>query len=138
MQAFYPLITAAALLGAPLAHAADLTVDVTGLQDARGQVLVALYDRADSFLKQPLQATMVEAREGSVQVVLRNLPAGDYALSAFQDRNGNQTLDRNPVGMPIEPYGFSNDAVGDFGAPSFAQSQLHVGEAGSHTTIHLR
>lgn len=137
MKPLFTLI-AAALLAAPLAQAADLTVEVTGLQDARGQVLVALYDRADTFLKQPLQATMVAASEGTVQVVLRNLPAGDYALSAFQDQNGNLALDRNPVGMPIEPYGFSNDAVGSFGAPSFAQSQLHVGQADARTTIHLR
>ena len=138
MHKLSTLIAAAALLGAPLAHAADLTVEVAGLQDAQGQVLVALYDRADTFLKQPLQATMVAARPGAVQVVLHDLPAGDYALSAFQDKNGNRTLDRNPVGMPIEPYGFSNDAVGSFGAPSFAQSQLHVDAAGARTTIHLR
>jgi uncharacterized protein (DUF2141 family) len=66
------------------------------------------------------------------------LPSGDYALSVFHDVNGNGELDTNQVGMPIEPYGFSNDAAGNYGPPSFEQSRVHLPEAGSLVTINLR
>ncbi|MFX8281946.1 DUF2141 domain-containing protein, partial [Acinetobacter baumannii] len=42
----------------------------------------------------------------------------------FQDANGNGRLDMNAMGMPVEPFGFSNDAVGNFGPPRFEQAVL--------------
>jgi len=127
-----------ALLASTLAQAADLTVDVAGLKDAKGQVMVAVYDRADNFLKQPMRAAMVAAQAGKVQLVINDLPPGDYAITVFQDKNDNGALDTNPVGMPIEPYGFSNDAAGHMGPPSFEQARVHLAENGSQTTINLR
>ena len=137
MKYLIPLAVAA-LLTSNQAPAADLNVEVAGLKDAKGQVLVALYDRADTFLKQPMRAAMAAAQAGKVQLVISDLPAGDYAVTVFQDKNSNGALDTNPVGMPIEPYGFSNDAAGHMGPPSFEQARVHVAEPGSQTTINLR
>jgi uncharacterized protein (DUF2141 family) len=131
-------VAVAALFASSLAQAADLTVDVAGLKDAKGQVMVAVYDRADNFLKQPMRAAMVAAQAGKVQLVISDLPAGDYAVTVFQDKNDNGALDTNPVGMPIEPYGFSNDAAGHYGPPSFEQARVRLAETGSRTTINLR
>ena len=138
MKLFFPVVVAVALTLAGVAHAADLTVDVAGLKNAKGKVLVAVYDRADDFLKQPKRAAAVDAQAGKVRVVIAGLPPGDYALSVFQDMNGNGDLDMNPAGMPIEPYGFSNDAAGNYGPPSFEQARVHVTEAGSVIAVNLR
>ncbi len=35
-------------------------------------------------------------------------------------------MDRNLIGMPVEPYAFSNDAVGNFGPPTFEQAKFKV------------
>jgi len=131
-------VAVAALFASSLAQAADLTVEVAGLKDAKGQVMVAVYDRAEGFLERPMRAAMVAAQAGKVQLVISDLPAGDYAVTVFQDKNDNGTLDTNPVGMPIEPYGFSNDAAGHYGPPSFEQARVHLAESGSRTTINLR
>ena len=138
VKQFFQCVVAIALISAGVAQAADLTVDVAGLTNAKGKVMVAVYDGAENFLKQPMRTAAVDAQAGNVQVRLAGLPAGDYALSIFQDQNGNGKLDMNPVGMPIEPYGFSNDAAGNYGPPSFAQSQVHLSEAGSAVTVNLR
>lgn len=138
MKQLFVLAIAATCACAGVAHAADLTVEVAGLKDANGKVLVAVFDRADTFLKQPVRTAAADAQSGTVRLVLAGLPAGDYALSVFKDANGNGTLDRNPVGMPIEPYGFSNDAAGSYGPPSYQASLVHVPPAGADTTIHLR
>jgi len=129
---------AATLTCAGTAHAADLTVEVAGLKDANGKLLVAVFDSADGFLKQPVRTLAANAQSGNVRLVIAGLPAGDYALSVFKDANGNGKLDRNPVGMPIEPYGFSNDAAGSYGPPTYQASLVHVPPAGAATTIHLR
>jgi uncharacterized protein (DUF2141 family) len=47
------------------------------------------------------------------------LKSGEYAFAVFQDLNENGKLDKNWVGIPTEPYGFSNDPVIRFGPPSF-------------------
>jgi uncharacterized protein (DUF2141 family) len=138
VKPFFRFAAVAAFIGSGMAQAADLTVEVAGLKDAKGKVLIAVYDRADNFLKQPVRTAAIDAQQGKVRVVIANLPSGDYALGVFQDRNGNGKLDTNPVGMPIEPYGFSNDAMGSFGPPSFEQSLMHLPEAGGLATINLR
>lgn len=36
------------------------------------------------------------------------VPAGEYVFSLYQDVNCNKKLDANVLGIPKEPYGFSN------------------------------
>lgn len=138
MKQLNRLVAAAVLAGPVLAQAATLTVDVAGVANAKGKVLVAVYGSADKFLKEPLRTAAVDAQPGKVRLVIAGLPAGDYALSLFHDVNGNGELDANLVGMPTEPYGFSNDAAGHFGPPSFEQARLHLPEAGSVAAVNLR
>jgi len=37
----------------------------------------------------------------------------------MHDLNGNGELDTNFVGLPQEPYGFSNNATANFGPPKW-------------------
>ena len=138
MKHFFQFVVAAAIVGSGIAHAADLTIEIAGMKDAKGKVLVAVYNRAEDFLKQPTRTAAVDAQTGKVKLVIADLPPGDYALSVFQDKNGNGELDTNLIGMPIEPYGFSNDAAGNYGPPSFEQSVVHLLAAGRQLTINLR
>lgn len=138
MNKYVNFAVAATFACAGMARAADLAVEVAGLKDADGKLLVAVFDRPDSFLKQPVRTAAADARAGTVRLVIAGLPAGDYALSVFKDANGNGRLDRNPVGMPIEPYGFGNDAAASYGPPTYQASLVHLPEAGGATVIHLR
>ncbi len=56
----------------------------------------------------------------------------------FQDENGNQDLDTNLLGLPSEHYGFSNDAMGVFGPPSFEKAAFKVGSENLSIAIELR
>jgi uncharacterized protein (DUF2141 family) len=58
-------------------------------------------------------------------VVFADLPEGTYAIAAFQDLNGNRNLDRDPRGLPQEPYGFSN-GTGRTAPPSFEAARIVV------------
>jgi uncharacterized protein (DUF2141 family) len=113
-----------ATAGSGAARAGDLTVTISGLKDARGAVLGALYDKEASFMN-PAAAIArfkVAAATGSVSYSFHNLAAGAYALSVFQDQNSDGALNKNMMGAPSEPYGFSNDAQGQFGPPKFRQA----------------
>jgi uncharacterized protein (DUF2141 family) len=52
------------------------------------------------------------------------IPAGIYAIGYYIDANENQKLDTNFVGVPKEEYGFSNNARGAFGPPSFESASF--------------
>jgi uncharacterized protein (DUF2141 family) len=70
--------------------------------------------------------------------VFANLKAGTYAISTFHDRNSNDTVDKNLFGLPTEKYGFSRDAAGRMGPPSFEAAAFTVGSDDHAIVINLR
>jgi uncharacterized protein (DUF2141 family) len=60
-------------------------------------------------------------------VVFSNLEPGRYAAIAFHDENDNGKLDQNFLGVPNEPYGFSNDAQGFLAPPAFDAAAMALG-----------
>jgi uncharacterized protein (DUF2141 family) len=109
---------------AALAGAADLKITVRDVRSTTGFVFVAVYDSQGAFMKASLaRATRkVKANQGSVTLVIPNLPPGTYAVASYHDENANGKMDTNSLGVPTEGYGFSNDAQGTAGPPKFAQA----------------
>lgn len=110
-------------------QAADVTLEVEGLDASRlagATLMVAVFTEPANWLRQPQAGHRftlgAEAAGGKFSVVLKDLPDGPLALSLFQDANANGRLDMNAMGMPTEPYGFSNNAAGNFGPPNFEQA----------------
>ena len=130
-----PALAAALLAGAALAHAHELRVEVLNTRP-QGLVNGALYTEAGWLKPEAMLRGVREpaSAEGKTVLVYRDLPAGSYALSLFQDDNGNGQLDRNPAGMPTERYGFSRDALGRLGPPAFADARI---ELGADTTVSI-
>lgn len=129
---------AAATLVGGSAAAADLTLTFPGLK-AGGQVVVAVFDSAATWksTSQPVRDYKLPAADGPVKVVT-DLPAGRYAVMAYHDRDGDGRLDTLPVGLPTEPYGFSNNARGAFGPPKWDAAAFQLPAAGAAQTIRLR
>jgi uncharacterized protein (DUF2141 family) len=94
------------------ANAVDLTVNLKGARNANGSVVAAIYSSKQSFAKEGQQfaAFRTLATTGGASVTFHDLPAGDYAVTAFHDENNNGKLDRDATGLPTEGYGVSNDA----------------------------
>lgn len=137
---FLSLATLIALGGAGAAvsaNAADLSFEVTGQQLAGGKLRAALFADSASFLGTPLKVAEVAASDVAM-VVFRDLPAGSYAVTVYQDNNGNNKLDRGLFNIPTEPYGFSRDARGDGGPPKFRDAQVELREPSAKFTVKLR
>ncbi|MES2260422.1 MAG: DUF2141 domain-containing protein [Pseudomonadota bacterium] len=127
------------VVSAGSAYAADINVTVDGLANDQGQVLVGLYNQASEFPKgKRIEDKITPAAKGAVTVVFKDVPAGQYALSAFQDVNKNRRLDANMQGIPTEPIGASRDARGRMGPPTFDDAVFTVGSAPLNLTIHLK
>lgn len=128
-----------AVLLAVLATSGGLTVRTGGLESAEGLVVCAVYDSADSFLgDRTVRGTRLPAEGSEAAWTIGELPPGDYAVSCYHDRNANGKLDRNAVGIPTEPYGFSNDARGSFGPPRFRKVRFRYDGGAATVVIPLR
>ncbi len=114
-----------------------LTVTVKNVKDPGGRVMVGLFDTEDEFLKNPRFGKAVKAATGDITVVLENVPVGDYAISVIHDRNENDKLDSNFLGMPTEGFGFSKDVMGMFGPPAFEKAKFRL-EGDLSQTVTMR
>lgn len=131
-------ICAFTLLAACAAHAADLTVEVRGVAQAKGSIMIAVYDNAAGWLKKPARSARVEAATGTVKATFAGMDAGSYAVSLYHDANGNGRLDSNELRIPIEPYGFSNGASGMFGPASFEDARFDLPAQGASIVVELK
>ena len=119
-------------LTAPAAVAGDLTIEVSGITPDRGMVYVAVYDQPYAFPSGRQRVSQsIEPHERHLTVRFNNLPPGQYAAAAFQDFNGNGKLDKNFLGIPKEPYGFSQEARGSMGPPPFAAAAVRLDPDGA-------
>ena len=128
------------LLLSRAAFAGDLSVTVTGVRNDRGSMMVALYDDETMFEKRskPRKGAIVKAVKGESRVVFHDVSAGTYAVAVFHDENDNRRLDTNLLGMPLEGYGFSRNASGLTGPPSFENAAFGFDGISGALSIALR
>ena len=105
-----------------------LKVNITGVSDAKGQMVLAIFNNEEGFLKEDIAHKYYSLKSTKCIVEFRDLKDGKYALSVFQDLNMNGELDTNFFGIPTEPYGFSNNAMGTFGPPNFTKASFNYPE----------
>ncbi len=122
-----PALLALALMAAPsMADNAGLTVGGTVSFRKTGTIYVSLVteeeyrrpDLAEHRFSLVLVPTQAELRAGRMRYSLQNVPAGSYALRAFQDVNANGRLDSGIFG-PTEPWRIYRLRLPAFRAPRF-------------------
>jgi uncharacterized protein (DUF2141 family) len=115
------------LMSELLQPAKGLSITVENVQKASGSIYLSIYDRADRFMdveKIAGKQIVPVKSKGSMSIVLADLPPGEYAVSCFHDVNDNGKLDTNFLGIPTEPYAFSNNARPKFRAPNWDEARF--------------
>lgn len=103
------------------ALAAELSVQLEN-PPSSGTVALALFSSANTFgdLRDPARLETYTL-DGSDRYVLTDVPAGEYALMVYYDENDNLKIDKNFIGIPTEPLGFSNN-YRPKGPPSYTRA----------------
>jgi uncharacterized protein (DUF2141 family) len=104
-----------------------LTIEVRGIKKSVGKVVMAVWRKKDTFLSttERYKYCFIDAKSGSTIGKLE-LPNDTYGVAVYHDINNNSTLDKNMVGVPIEIYGFGNNARNTFSAPSFEDASIEL------------
>ena len=104
-----------------------LTVHVSGAAPGRGLAVLSLFSSSETYLKEPLvKRTKPIDAAGSAVFVIEQLNAGTYAVSIVYDEDSNGKLNTGFLGIPTELVGFSNNATGTFGPPSFEKTSFSI------------
>jgi outer membrane protein len=121
------LFAAISMAGVLRAGAAGLEIGIDN-PPATGTVVVLLFNSPGTFVdfRDPVGRIMLSSGTNMIGR-LSGLPAGEYALMAYEDENGNGHLDKNFIGMPREPLGFSN-RYWPQGPPSFTRAAFRLEE----------
>lgn len=129
--AWYGGIVAAVGFGlAGVASGAEVLATVSGLEPGVGEVGCALYAGEDGF---PMDPSKAEGQRHAVERTTvecrwEGLAAGEYAVAASVDFNGNGKTDKNFFGIPKEPWGVSNNVRPGMRAPRFREAKFTVAE----------
>lgn len=134
--------TAGALAAGPAfaAQAATLTIHVENVLPAGGVLRLGLMDQSGwpNDDAKPIASADVPATPGETVIVLHNVPTGTFGIQAFQDVNSNNKMDTTWVGLPLEPFGFSRDAVPFLSKPSFDDVKFTITAGENSQTFHLQ
>ena len=130
-----PRFQTAAYAGIP----GRITVHVRDIPEPRGVMFVELYDASTYFhYENVLDEETPRVTGKELTVTLMHVPPGRYILVAAHDANENKVLDRGLFGKPTEAYGFSRDARGLFGPPSFEDGAFDFDGTTAELSVRVR
>jgi uncharacterized protein (DUF2141 family) len=106
--------------------AADLVVNVAGIEPTSGQVGCSLFSDAKGF---PMEGTVARtlwmpADRQPMTCRFPGVATGTYAVAVVHDLNRNGKVDTNLFGIPTEPWGVSNGVRPTLRAPRFDEAAV--------------
>ena len=103
-----------------------------------GNVRLTVYDSEADFLETPVAKFQASIDSDGLAILdLGPITAGDYAFVAYYDENKDGKLNRNALGIPKEPFAFSNEARAKLRKPRFEEAKVEV-NTGSVVVIELK
>ena len=106
----------------------ELMLEIKNIESASGVLHVAVYDEPH-FLEEGkalFQTTAAVQTQQNLRIPVANIPFGKYAIAVYHDVNNNGKLDKNYLGIPAEPYAFSNNPRAKWRSPTFDETQIEV------------
>lgn len=125
---------------AATSNSADLNLSISGLRNAKGQVMACLTADPKAFPDCRRDANahkrMVAAANAKT-ILFDGVEPGIYAISLIHDENGNGKLD-TAVMIPNEGFGFSRNPIVTFGPPTFKSAAFVVGNTGATQSVKMQ
>jgi uncharacterized protein (DUF2141 family) len=116
-----------------------LTVNVSNLESPNAPVVMGIYGTQNKFpdAKDQLKEYRFKPKNGKLTAKIEDLTYGEFALAIYQDVNSDGKIDKNFIGIPEEPYGFSNNYKPTVKAPSFKDCRFEYNEQTNTVNISL-
>jgi uncharacterized protein (DUF2141 family) len=116
-----------------------LTLIITNLASLTAPVIVGVYGTQNKFPdpNDQLRVFTFKPHGKSLTAQISSLKFNTYALAIYQDVNSNGKIDKNLIGIPTEPYAFSNNYKPKVKAPSFKNCQFDYDSINNTVTMNM-
>jgi uncharacterized protein (DUF2141 family) len=120
----------------------DIVLTVHGIGEIKGTLRGGLFNSEIDYNNKddetPFRWFKIAISSTNFTQTFHDIPFGSYAFKIHYDRNGNGKMDKNFLGIPEEPYGFSNDAPAMFSAPPFDKTMFKHRDKKTSLSINLK
>jgi len=128
---------------------AELLIVNVQMENAKGHVIIAVYsnEKKEFFGKSKpnkkgnpdhIFTGKRKYMENTKLSFIFDIPFGEYAFVVFLDSDNNQMLSSNFIGIPKEPFGFSNNVRGKFGPPKWDDALVNFTKSNQKISINLK
>jgi len=110
-------------------NTATLTVRISNIELDSSKIFIGLFDNEVDFkLKSgTVDSIILIPGKETIEVSLKDIPFGNYAVAVFQDTNNNGKLGTREFKIPTEPSGISNYTVNKSSLPpTFKRAQFSI------------
>jgi len=117
-----------------------LTLKLTNVKTTSGKIRMGIYTSKNKFTDEDdtYQNRIFNVpKTGSILIKIKDLPYGEYSIALAHDVNGNKKMDYKLLGMPKEPFGFSNNFRPILTAPDFEDCVFEYSEKKNQIEIKL-
>lgn len=99
----------------------QLTIQIENIEVVKGDIRIGVFNANEKFLKQgyTFKNYKVAVTDTIETIIIDDLPKGEYAFIMYHDKDGDGKMNRNLIGMPKEPFGFSNNVRPKLSKPTF-------------------
>jgi uncharacterized protein (DUF2141 family) len=118
----------------------EIRIVVKNVKKSIGLVTADLYrNDASGFLHKGGRVGRARfAAKAPVTVFCIDAPSADaYAVAVYHDKNANKAFDKNPLGLPAEPFGLSNNPKMRLAPPKIEEALFEVAADGAIVEIEL-
>lgn len=99
----------------------ELTIKISNIDKIKGEIKVGVFDTDTNFLKEghAIKNYSIKVKNNTATLTITDLPKGEYAITMYHDQNSDNECNRNFIGIPKEPYAFSNNVKPKVSAPKY-------------------
>lgn len=104
----------------------QLTIMVENIEVLDGYIRVGVFNTSDTFLKKgaTFEKYKIAVEDSTETIIIDDLPKGEYAFILYHDKNSDGKMNRKFIGIPKEPYGFSNNIRPKLSKPTFEECKF--------------
>lgn len=104
----------------------QLTIKVENIEIVDGYIRIGIFNASDTFLKKSstFKKYKIAVKDRTERIIIDDLPKGEYAFILYHDKNSDGKMNRKFIGIPKEPYGFSNNIRPKLSKPTFEECKF--------------
>mgnify|MGYP003122936485 CR=1 FL=1 len=94
------------------------------IKPLEGAIRILMCNGKEGWPNDPTKAVYIKSitvDQSELSLEIKDLKYGDYAIAVLHDINLNEKADKSIIGIPTEPFGFSNYPKITFGVPDFEE-----------------